>query len=373
MIPLLERFRLRTPSTKRQISCERTTEEEVKRLVLFLATLLPLVAVARPDSTEPLRLLQAVVMPDVPKGPYSDHLAVDLQSHRLFATPQAQKSVQVIDFITGKLLHTISGIGNPHSVLYRQDLDQIYVTDGEAGLLRIYSGKDYKQINSIDQLPDADSIGYDPATKYLYVTNGGRAAGMDSSRLSVIDTTRAKRLGDIKLPAQSPEAMAMESSGSKIYVDLMDQNKVAVVDRDKRELVATWPVTKCKKNIAAGLDEANHRLFIGCRDTETTGTLDVIDTESGKELEVYPLGGWVDYIVFDATAGRIYASCGAPVAGGGAIYVFQSNGQGHYTLLSKTPTAPRAKTALFVPELKRLFVSVPHFEEEARILFFQVE
>ncbi len=345
----------------------------MKRLVLFVAIVFPLMATAWSGSNEPLKLVQTVVMPAVPKGPYSDHLAVDLKSHRLFATPQAQKSVQVIDFTTGELLHTISGIENPHSVLYRADLDRIYVTDGGAGLLKIYSGKDYSQINSIDQLPDADSVGYDPATKYLYVTNGNKADGRDSSRLSVIDTTTAKRLGDIKLPAKSPEAMAMESHGSKIYVDLMDQNKVAVVDRKTKTLVTTWPVTKCKKNIAAGLDEANHRLFIGCRDTETTGTLDVFDTENGKELETYPLGGWVDYIAYDPVNGRIYASCGAPVAGGGSIYVFQTNAQGHYTLLSKTPTAPRAKTALLVPEIKRLFVSVPHFEEDARILFFQVE
>ena len=345
----------------------------MKRILVLAGILLPLIAFARPNSTQPLRFLKAVVMPDVPKGPYSDHLAVDLQSHRLFATPQAQKSVQVIDFTTGKLLHTISGIGNPHSILYRPDLDQLYVTDGEAGLLRIYAGKDYKQVNAIADLPDADSIAYDAATKYLYVTNGGKAAKSDTSLLSVIDTTTAERLGDIKLPAQSPEAMALETNGSKIYVDLMDQNKIAVVDRKKRALVATWPVTKCKKNIAAGLDEAHHRLFVGCRDTETTGTLDVFDTETGKELEVYPLGGWVDYIAYDPVTGRIYASCGAPVPGGGSIYVFQSNAGGHYTLLSKTPTAPRAKTALYVPEIKRLFVSVPHFEEDARILFFQVE
>ncbi len=312
-------------------------------------------------------------MPDVPKGPYSDHLAIDLQSHRLFATPQAQKSVQVIDFITGKLLHTISGIGNPHSILYRPDLDQLYVTDGEAGLLRIYTGKDYKQLDAIADLPDADSIGYDGTTKYLYVTNGGKVAKSDSSLLSIIDTTTAKRLGDIVLPAQSPEAMALETKGSKIYVNLMDKNKIAVVDRNKRTLVATWPVTKCKKNIAAALDEGHHRLFVGCRDTETAGTLDIFDTETGKELEADPLGGWVDYIAYDPASGRIYASCGAPIPGGGSIYVSQSNADGSYSLLSKTPTAPRAKTALYVPEIKRLFVSVPHFEEDARILFFQVD
>ena len=340
---------------------------------LLLAILLPLIATACPDSAESLKFLQAIVMPNVPKGPYSDHLAVDLRGHRLFATPQAQKSVQVIDFTTGKLLHTITGIENPHSVLYRQDLNQIYITDGGAGLLRIYNGENYEPIKSIDHLSDADSIGYDPATNFLYVTTGGEDADRNSAKLNIIDTTKATRLGEIKLPAKSPEAMAMETSGPRIYVDLMDRNQVAVVDRKKQEIVAAWPITKCKKNIAAGIDEAHHRLFVGCRDTETSGTLDVVDTETGEELETYPLGGWVDYIVYDPITNRIYASCGAPVANGGAVYVYQGNEQGHYALLSKVPTAPRAKTALLVPEINRFFVSVPHFEKEARILVYQVE
>jgi hypothetical protein len=54
-----------------------------------------------------------------------------------------------------------------------QDLDRIYITDGGAGLLRIYDGQSYEQIKVIDQLPDADSIAYGPVTKYLYVTTGG--------------------------------------------------------------------------------------------------------------------------------------------------------------------------------------------------------
>lgn len=345
----------------------------MRKFGILAALFIPLVAGAQTTPNEPLKFVQAMVMPDVPKGPYSDHLAVDLQGHRLFATPQAQKSVQVIDFTTGKLLHTIAGIENPHSVLYRPDLNQIYVTDGKAGLLRIYDGKDYSQVKSVDHLPDADSIGYDPASRYLYVTNGGKDAGLDHSFLTVIDTTTAKRLGDIQLPALSPEAMAMESLGPRIYVDLMDRNLIAVVDRKKRELLTTWPVTKCKKNIAAGLDEANHKLYVGCRDTETSGTIDVFDTETGKELDTFPIGGWVDYIAYDPTSHRIFASCGAPVSGGGALYVYQTDNQGHYKLLARVPTAPRAKTALFVPEINRVFVSVPHFEKEARVLVYQVQ
>jgi DNA-binding beta-propeller fold protein YncE len=348
-------------------------EAKLKRVGILITFLVPLVVAADSSSNAPLKFLQAVVMPDVPKGPYSDHLAVDLEGHRLFATPQAQKSVQVIDFKTGKLLHTIGGIENPHSVLYRADLNRIYVTDGGAGLLRVYTANDYRQVQTIDHLPDADSIGYDPATKYLYVTNGGKDAGLDHSFLTVVDTTTAKRIKDIKLPALSPEAMALESNGSKIYVDLMDRNLVAVIDRKKQELVATWAITRCKKNIAAGIDEANHRLFIGCRDTETSGTIDIIDTESGKELSTLPIGGWVDYIAYDPASQRIYASCGAPVPDGGHVFVYHADQAGKYNLLGKVPTAPRAKTALFVPEIGRVFVSVPHYEDSARVLVYEVK
>lgn len=342
------------------------------KFVFLAATLLPVALLAGPDTTADVKFLQTIVMPDVPKGPYTDHLAVDLSTHRLFTTPQAQMSVQVLDYETGKLIHTISGVKNPHSILYRSDLNRIYITDGGDNLLRIYDGKSYQQIGSIDKLPEADSAGYDAATKILYVTTAGEDAAQHPAHLNAIDTTNSKLLGDVLLPAKSPEAMAMEAKGSRIFVDLMDRNQVAVVDRDKRQLVATWPVTKCTKPIAIGIDEAHSRIFVGCRDTETSGTLDVIDTNSGKELATYPLGGWVDYIVYDAGTKRIYASCGAPVPDGGALYAYQENEKGEYKLVSKVPTAPRAKTALYVPELKRIFVSVPHFEGEARVLVYQV-
>jgi DNA-binding beta-propeller fold protein YncE len=358
----------------RHTDCSDKIEEDMlKKFGILTALLFPFLAAGQTAAKQPLKFIQALVMPDVPKGPYSDHLAVDLQNHRLFATPQAEKSVQVFDLTTGKPLHTIGGIENPHSVLYRSDLNQIYITDGGAGLLRVYNGGDYSQIKSVDNLPDADSIGYDPVTKYLYVTNGGRDAGWDHALLTVVDTTTVKRVADIELPALSPEAMAVESTGSHIYVDLMDKNLIAVVDRQKQKLVATWPVTKCKKPIAAGLDEANHRLFVGCRDSETAGTMDVFDTQTGKELETLPIGGWVDYIVYDSASHRIYASCGAPVTDGGDVYVFHSDDQGHYKLLAKVQTAPRAKTALLVPEIQRFFVSVPHFEKEARVLVYEVQ
>ena len=80
--------------------------------------------------------------------------------------------------------------------------------------------------------------------------------------LSVVDTTTGKKIADMKIDGETLEAMALESSSTKMYVNNKAKNRVDVVDREKRELLASWPITKGKTNVAMALDEANHRLFV---------------------------------------------------------------------------------------------------------------
>lgn len=321
----------------------------------------------------PLKLVQTIEMPDVPVGPYTDHLAVDLKGKRLFATPQAHKSVYVFDLQSGKLLHDIGGFVNPHSILYRDDLDQIYVTDGGTGELKIFRGSDYVQIGSVKLLPDADSIGYDAATKHLYVTNGGEGAHLEYALLSDVDTSSAQQRGSTKIDAGSLEAMAVENAGDRIFINLTDKNTIAVVDRKKNALLAVWPVTKGKRNIAAALDEKRGRLLIGCRNSGATGVIVVFDTKTGRELQSVPIGGWVDYITFDPRTRKVYATCGNNPDGTGAVYVFQEDDAGQLKALGSVKSEPRGKTGLYVPELNRLFVAIPHYgDTQAKILVYAV-
>jgi DNA-binding beta-propeller fold protein YncE len=314
------------------------------------------------QTTKPLILVQTITLPPAVKGHF-DHFEVDLKGNRLFATPEGYKSVLVFDLKTGKLIHTIGGIGKSHAVLYREDLNRIYVTDGDAGDVKIFDGKSYALLSSVKLLEDADSIGYDSATKYLYVDNGGGDIHQTYSMLSVVDTTAAKKVADIKIDGDTLEAMVLEKSGSKIYVNNKAKNQVDVVDREKREVIATWPVTKCKPNVALGFDEANHRLFVACRD----GQIDVLDTQSGKELTTLPITKGVDDLVYDAASKRIYS------AGDGSVEVYAQTDADNYKLLGKIPTGPLGKTARLVPELHRYFVAVPqNGPKSAEILVFEV-
>src|SRR5438876_5742017 len=106
-----------------------------KRYLVLVAILGVFVEQAQCQVTAPIKLLQTYELPAEVKGNF-DHFGIDLKGGRLFATPEGYHAVVVFDLNTGTLLHKIGVIGKPHAVLYREDLNRIYVTDGDAGDLR---------------------------------------------------------------------------------------------------------------------------------------------------------------------------------------------------------------------------------------------
>jgi len=302
-------------------------------------------------AAEPLKLETKYQMPTAIQGRF-DHLTVDLRGHRLFVTAETAHQVLVFNLRDGKFIRAIPDIGIPHAVFCREDLDRIYVTDGGAGELKIYDGKTYKLLGSAKLKVDADSIGYDPATHYLYIDDGGGDAHESFSMLSVVDTTSGKKVADIQIDGETLEAMALAPSSSRLYVNNAAKNQVEVVDRKTRKLVASWPVTMGKRNVAMALDESAHRLFVACR----SGVIVVIDTETGKELQSLPIAQGVDDLLFDPAAKRLYAACGS---GAGSIAVYHEDDPNHYTSLGQVPSAPRGKNIALASALGRLFITIP--------------
>jgi DNA-binding beta-propeller fold protein YncE len=335
----------------------------MKKWLLMLGTVFIAFGVyGRSQENGPLKLVQTIKLPADVKGHF-DHFEIDLKNQRLFATPEEYKGVLVFDLKTGKLVHTIRGIEKSHAVLYREDLNRLYVTDGEAGDLKIFDATTYALVSSVKLLEDADSIGYDPNTKYLYIDNGGGDVHQTYSMLSVVDTTAGKKVTDIKIDGDTLEAMALEKSSPKIYVNNKAKGQVDVVDREKREVIASWPVTKCKGPVAMAFDEANHRLFVACRD----GNVAVLDTQSGKEVTSLSITNGVDDAVYDPASKRLYT------AADGNVDVYEQTDPDNYKLLAKVPTGPVGRTAKLVPELNRYFVAVPqHGAKSAEVLVFEV-
>jgi DNA-binding beta-propeller fold protein YncE len=316
-----------------------------------------------------MTLMQTIEIPGVPEGHRTDHLGVDLKGHRLFTTMQEAHEVVVVDLDTGKIIQNIP-VGNPHAVVYRSDLDRIYVSDdspGEPGL-KIFSGRDYRLLQSVKLLKRTDSMAYDADTEYLYIVNGGKAANLDYSLISIVDSTTGERVGDIKIPAGTLEDMDLDPQGPRLYIAATDEKRVVVVDRKQRNVVDTWPITHGGP-VATAVDEAHHLVFVGCRTGQMHGDVVALDTRTGKEITTMPIGGLLDYLVFDPQSGRIYAVCSD-----GYVYVYREVAFDQYVLLGKVETAFFARTGLLVPELNRFFVVSPNTGlRAAELLVFQVQ
>ncbi len=279
-----------------------------------------------------------------------DHLGIDGGGNRLFVVAEEAGQVLVFDLGSGKIVHTIN-VPHPHAVLVRDDLNRIYITDEEKGAVNIYDGKSYEMQKAVALKVDTDSIGYDTATHYLYVDNGGDNAHEEFTMLSVIDTTAATKLADMKIDGDTLEAMALEKMGNRLFLNNPAKNEVEVIDRKTNKLATSWPVKMGKDNSTMAFDESAHRLFVGCR----SGQMVVFDSQSGKELQALAIGKGADDLMFDSANKRIYATSG----GAGVVNVYKETDPDHYQSLGQVPSGPGGKTGLLVPQLSRLFVPVP--------------
>lgn len=316
--------------------------------ILMMATFITGLTSAA-EVAAPLKLVAKYNIPVGIKGRF-DHLGVDLPHSRLFLAAESAREVLVFNLRSGRYLRAIAPIGIPHAIFCRDDVNRIYVTDGGAGEVRIYNATTYRQIGSVKLKVDTDSIGYAPATHELYVVNGGGDAHQSYSMLSVINTTADRKVADIQIDGDTLEAMALAPASPVLYINNPSKSLVDVVDRRTHAVVATWPVTKGRRNVALAFDPSTHRLFVACR----SGVLIVVDSQTGKQLQSLPIGTGVDDLIFDPESRRIYASCGS-----GIIAVYHEDGPNHYTLLGNVPSAPGGKNEVLVPQIKRLFTTIP--------------
>ena len=163
--------------------------------------------------------------------------------------------------------------------------------------------------------------------------------------------TNGKVLGEAKLSGH-PESFQLERSGSRVFVNVPDADQIAVIDRNAMKVIATWPVVGAKSNFPMALDEANHRVFVGCR---RPAKVLVYDTATGKESGSFDIVGDTDDLFYDATRKRLYVS-----GGDGYLDALQEQDANRFARVAHLATAAGARTSLFVSEQGRLYLAVPH-------------
>ena len=323
----------------------------MKPLVFALFCSLTLGVTGEPAG---LRLTQTIPLPGV-RGRF-DHFAADVKGHRLFIAALGNDTLEVVDVAAGKHLHGITGLHKPTGVVFFTVSNEIGVANGNDGTFKVFDGTSCNLKRTLGSLDDADNVRFD-------ATSGLTCVGYGSGALAILDAVTMKQTASIQLAAH-PESFQLEASGSRIFVNVPDAKQVAVIDREKQSVIATWPMTKFQANFPRALDEANHRLFVGCRQP---ARLVVFDTSTGQPVVDLALSGDTDDLFYDAKRKRLYVSCGE-----GFIDVVEQRDADTYQSRERIPTRAGARTSFFSAELDEFYLAVPQRgKEEAEIRVFQ--
>jgi DNA-binding beta-propeller fold protein YncE len=299
-------------------------------------------AAAPSHELAPLQLIQRIPVPGVTGR--IDHFTAYPKRRLLIFAGLGNNTVEVVNTFEGKVVQSIKGLDEPQGVLYVPEFNKIFVANAGNGTVKVYDGKTYALRKSIalGDEADTDNLRYDETSKRVFVGIVGGIAMIDAA-------TEAHVEKDLKGSGGHSESFQLEKKGSRVFVNVPDDNSVVnVIDRKTGELTK-WELNGAKANYPMALDEDNHRLFVV---TRRPPLLVVLNTDTGKDIARVPVGGSCDDVYFDAERKRIYA-----LGSEGYISAIQQNDPDHYALIANIPSTVGVRTGIFYGN--SLYVGVP--------------
>jgi YVTN family beta-propeller protein len=308
----------------------------IRHLASVVAVSLTLTGACAPAvAAEPLQLEAKISLGNVVGR--IDHMAFDAARHRLFVAELGNDSVGVVDVEARQVVHRIAGLRHPQGVGYVASLDLLLVANATDGSVHFYGGAQYAEAGRLELGADADNVRIDAAASRVLVGYGGGA-------IATIDPASRRKVLDVSLPAH-PESFQQDASSHRVYVNLPDTRAIAVIDPATQK-VTSWPM-QAGGNFPMALRAAAQHVVVAFRRPAKLGVFAMAD---GASVASPDICGDSDDVFDDAKRDRIYVSCGD-----GSIDVLDGK---DYSRVARIRTVAGARTALFVPELDRLFLAV---------------
>ena len=271
-----------------------------------------------------------------------DYLTADSDARRLYISRGTH--VIVLDIDSGKNVGDIADTPGVHGIALVPELGRGFTSNGREGTVSIFDLKTLATSSKVKVGENPDAILYDPATKRVFTFNG---RSQDSS---AIDAASGKLLGTIKLDGK-PEFAASDAKG-EIFVNIEDKSELTVIDPNKLEVKAKWPLAPCTEPSGLAIDRKNRRLFVGCDNK----MMAVVDADSGKVLATPAIGEGVDATRYDPETGLAFASCGE-----GVLTVVKEDSPGKFSVAETVPTQQGARTMALDLKTHEVFVVTAKF------------
>jgi DNA-binding beta-propeller fold protein YncE len=287
-----------------------------------------------------------------------DHMAYNSRKQALYIAALGNNSIEVVDLKTSAVIHSIKDLSEPQGLVYISGSNTLFVSNSSNGECIAFNAETFQQVASVKLSGDADNVRFDSTTNKIYV-------GYGNGGIAIIDALNFTLISKIEL-AGHPESFQIDKGANKIFVNVPGKQLIEIIDLNKNLVTERWKITEAKANFPMCLDEANHRLFIGCRHP---AKLLIINTESGKTITTLPIDGDVNDIFYNKIRSEIYLSCGA-----GFINIIKQESPDIYKEKGKIPSDGGARTSLFIPDRNQLIVASPSdFNSDAAVIVFEIK
>jgi len=273
---------------------------------------------------------------------YWDYISFDKASRRLYVSHNTE--LKVVDAGSGAIVGSIADLKRMHGTALVSELGRGFISDGGADEVVMFDMKTLKVMGHIKTGGNPDCIIYDSASKHVFAFNG------KTDDASVIDPATATVVATIPMGGR-PEYAVTDGQGT-IYDNIEDKNEVAVIDTRSNTVKARWPIAPADGATAIDLDVQHHRLFIGGRNT----VLAIMNVDSGKIVQTFPIGAGVDTNVFDPDSGSLFVAVRE-----GILHVFHEDSPDKFSLVEEAKTEFGARNMALDPKTSTLFLSSADF------------
>ncbi|MHA4809155.1 YncE family protein [Flavitalea flava] len=252
-----------------------------------------------------------------------DYIAVG-PDKKLYVSHGTQ--VNILDQKTGDSVGVIPNTTGIHGIAFIESTGKGYTSNGRLNNVTVF---DLKTAGILKQIPtgqNPDAIMYDPFSKMIITCNGR------SNDLSVIDPVSEKVVATI--PVEGKPETAVSDEAGRIFINIEDKNRIAVVDITTNKVVSSWSITPGDGPTGLAIDTKTKRLFAGC-----DKMLIVVDATNGKIVDKLTIGDGCDGVAFDGGLNYVFASCGE-----GKLTIIQEHSANSFSVIDNVPTKRSART-----------------------------
>jgi DNA-binding beta-propeller fold protein YncE len=274
---------------------------------------------------------------------YFDYVSVDSAARRVYLSHGTE--ILVLDADTGKLIGNITGLKQDHGVALATEFGRGFISDGAQGKAIIFDLQTLKVTGEAKADQDADSIIYDPFSKRVFVMNG------DPHDCTVIDAKSGSVVGTIDLGG-GPEFAVADGNGT-VYVNIEDKNELVAIDSQTLKIKSRWPLAPAGTPTALAMDVQHHRLFSAGRNPQM---LVVLDSDSGKVLQSFPISSGADAAAYEPETGLIFVSTRE-----GMVHIFHEDSPDKFSEAETVKTEYGAKTMGLDTKTHNLFLDTVDF------------